>query len=207
MVLLARQSALPTIPAQNCSPVVCDLATSDDLHWLFQDKTQKSKGTPIIAFFGMMPNFEPEVIVPRLAQLLSAGGLMLASANLAPGADYAAGVKQILPLYDNELTRDWLLTFLYDLGVEKDDGDLGFIVEEGQNGLKRVAAYYSFKKQRTVTLNEQRFDWAAGECLRLFFSYRHTPGVLRSLLAPHELRVKAQWITRSEEEGVFLIGR
>ena len=78
----------------------------------------------------MIPNFEPQVILPRLAALLRPADYLLFSANLAPGADYAAGVQRILPLYDNALTRDWLMTFLLDLGVETADGELRFVIED-----------------------------------------------------------------------------
>ena len=72
----------------------------------------------------MIPNFEPQVILPRLAGMIRPEDYLLLSANLAPGADYAAGVQRILPLYDNTLTREWLMTFLLDLGVEM---GLGFL--------------------------------------------------------------------------------
>ena len=100
----------------------------------------------LITFFGMIPNFEPQVILPRLAGLVRPADYLLFSANLAPGADYAAGVQRILPLYDNALTRDWLMTFLLDLGVEANDGELRFAVEDDPagSGLKRVAAYFQF---------------------------------------------------------------
>ena len=64
----------------------------------------------------MIPNFEPEQILPKLASLIRPNDFLLFSANLAPGKNYAAGVKKILPQYDNCLTRDWLMTFLIDLG-------------------------------------------------------------------------------------------
>jgi hypothetical protein len=40
-------------------------------------------------------------------------------------------MKKILPQYDNPPTRDWLMTFLLDLGVEKNDGKLKFAIESG----------------------------------------------------------------------------
>ena len=46
--------------------------------------------------------------------------------------DYAAGVKKILPQYDNALTRDWLLTFLLDLGVERSNGELSFALRKAR---------------------------------------------------------------------------
>ena len=40
-----------------------------------------------------------------------------------------------------------------------------------------------------------------------FFSYRYTPERVRALLGEHQLEVLDQWITMSEEEGVFLCRR
>ena len=71
-------------------------------------------------------------ILTDLAGAIQGGLGVCASANLAPGPDYAAGVRKILPLYDNPLTRDWLVTFLLDLGVEATDGELGFSIEDRQ---------------------------------------------------------------------------
>jgi len=146
--------------------------------------------------------------LPRLASLVRPADYLLFSANLAPGADYGAGVQQILPLYDNALTRDWLLTFLTDLGIQQDDGELRFGIETDPagSGLKRVAAHFHFTHPRCLEMGE-RFDFRPGETIRLFFSYRHTPDRVRALLASHGLAVLDEWLTKSGEEGVFLCHR
>jgi hypothetical protein len=134
---------------------------------------------------------------------------LLFSANLAPGADYLAGIERILPLYDNALTRDWLLTFLFDLGVERTDGELLFTIEDDPagSGLKRIAANFHFARPREIQVDGEPFSFQAGESIRLFFSYRHTPEKIRVLLATHGLTDLDQWITKSGEEGVFLCRR
>jgi uncharacterized SAM-dependent methyltransferase len=53
-------------------------------------------------------------------------------------------------------------------------------------------------------MDGERFDFRAGEVIRLFFSYRYTPERMRAILNRHGLDVCDQWKTRSEEEGVFL---
>ena len=53
-------------------------------------------------------------------------------------------------------------------------------------------------------MDGERFVFKAGEMIRLFFSYRYTPELVRKILVRHGLEVCGQWITRSEEEGVFL---
>jgi uncharacterized SAM-dependent methyltransferase len=210
MVLVARQAALDILAETECFPLVCDLSTQKDLASAFSTNSfaqTELAAHRVFTFLGMIPNFEPDHILPKLANLMMPGEHLLISANLAPGSDYRAGIERILPLYDNELTRDWLLTFLLDLGIEKTDGQLRFVVEDssGNFALKRIAAYFYFSRNRTVEAEGQRFEFYAGESMRLFFSYRHTPKLVRLLLAQRGLNVLDQWITPSEEEGVFLV--
>ncbi|HWD92063.1 MAG TPA: L-histidine N(alpha)-methyltransferase [Verrucomicrobiae bacterium] len=205
MVLTAREVGLAVVPPENCFPLVCDLLGVDDLPALFnQHNTQHA--ARLTTFFGMIPNFEPEIILPKLASLIRVQDDLLFSANLAPGRDYAEGVKKILPQYDNALTRDWLLAFLFDLGVEPYDGELRFTAEDA-GPLKRIVARFHFTRARTIVLDEERFEFRAGEAIRLFFSYRYTPELAREVLARHGLEVVEQWVTASEEEGVFLCRR
>lgn len=201
MVLTAWQTALAVVAEDNCYPTVCDLLHADDLAVTFT-----AHRPALFTFFGMIPNFEPETILPKLAALVGPEDTLLFSANLAPGPDYGAGVRKILPQYNNSLTRDWLLTFLYDLGVEAEDGKLHFVVEE-VNGLKRVAAYFEFARARSVAVEDQKFDFRCADRIRLFFSYRYTPALVRGVLERHGLAVVDHWTTRSEEEGVFLCSK
>jgi L-histidine Nalpha-methyltransferase len=206
LVLTSSLAAQAAVPGIGCHPLICDLAGADDLPRVFDTQ----EGAPIVhllSFFGIIPNFEPEVIMPRLAALVRPGDLLLFSANLAPGPGYAAGVQHVLPGYDNPQTRDWLLTFLLDLGVEPGDGAIQFSIEDSKLALKRIVADYTFSKQRTLPVHGERFEFREGEKIRLFFSYRYTPGRIASLLSEHKLSVLAQWITASGEEGVFLCSR
>jgi L-histidine Nalpha-methyltransferase len=205
MVLEARKTALTVVSEQNCHPVVCDLATAGDIAKLF-DKLTPPKAARLITFFGMIPNFEPDGILPRLAGLLRPTDWLLFSANLAPGPDYAAGVRRILPLYHNDLTCEWLMLFLTDIGLEPGDGKLKFVIEQ-DSGLKRIAAHFHFAKSRRINLNGKKFHFRPGESIRLFFSYRHTPAKIRALLGKNKIHVLEEWIMKSEEEGVFLCRR
>ncbi len=206
MVLVARQAAMAAGLTTACDPFVCDLALADDLPEYFQRRTPL-KTRRLITFFGMIPNFEPELILPKLAALVRPQDRLLFSANLAPGRDYVAGMKTILPQYDNTLTRDWLMMFLTDLGVAARDGRLRMTIQDGGLGLKRIVAEFHFRRARRIEVDGKRFDFAAGETLRLFFSYRYTAETMEHLLARHGLEVSAQWITQPEEEGVFLCRR
>jgi len=91
--------------------------------------------------------------------------------------------------------------------VESSDGKLRFEIEAKPPGLglKRVTAYFQFKRSREIRVETHRFQFQAGESIRLFFSYRHTPELVGTLLRQHRLAVREQWITQSGEEGVFMI--
>ena len=205
MVLVARAAALAALPELDCRPFVCDLASMEEIEDLVASPTDAT--SRLITFFGMIPNFEPSVILLCLASWLGPEDFLLFSANLAPGPDYAAGVRHVLPSYDNDLTRDWLLTFLLDVGVERTDGELRFSIEDTDHGLKRIIATFEFSRARSISVDSEHFDFSVGEKIRLFFSYRHTPQLVRELLAKHGLAVLDQWITKSGEEGVFLCRR
>jgi L-histidine N-alpha-methyltransferase len=202
MVLVARRAALAVVPEKNCFPFVCDLATACKLN-----KFLVTRHPSLVTFFGMIPNFEPQLILPKLASLIRPKDFLLFSANLAPGNNYAAGIKKVLPQYDNGPTRDWLMAFLLDLGVEQRDGRLKFAIETGDDGLKRMVARFHFARARRIKIEDQAFDFVAGESIRLFFSYRYTPAHVRRRLDRNGLEILGQWITRSEEEGVFLCHR
>jgi hypothetical protein len=116
-------------------------------------------------------------------------------------------VKKILPQYDNALTRDWLLAFLLDLGVERGGGELRFAIEPGAEKLKRIAATFHFTRARKFFAGGERFKFRRGETIRLFFSYRYTPPLAEKILSRHGLKILAQWLTKSGEEGVFLCRR
>jgi L-histidine N-alpha-methyltransferase len=237
MVLMARRTAQAVVPEKNCFPFVCDLATANDLprflvirHPSLACRAEASERR-LVTFFGMIPNFEPQIILPKLASLVRPRDFLLFSANLAPGNNYAAGMKKVLPQYDNLLTRDWLMTFLLDLGVGRDDGELRFKIEACRSRraclaiagrrrkealiekseldeveLKRIVADFYFKRSRRIEVAGKRFDFRAGETIWLFFSYRYTPDQVRQVFARYGLEVCEQWITQSEEEGVFLCG-
>jgi L-histidine N-alpha-methyltransferase len=205
MVLTARETALSVLTGDRCFPLVCDLTHVGDLSTIL-DQGVTEHASRITSFFGMIPNFEPEMILPKLASFVGKEDFLLFSANLAPGRDYDSGMRKILPQYDNPLTRDWLLAFLFDLGFEPRDGELRFAIED-VNTLKRVVARFHFQHSRTVGVGDERFEFRPGDSIRLFFSYRYTTELVLTFLKQHGLHVLDQWITKSEEEGVFLCRR
>ena len=76
MVLVARRTALAVVPEKNCFPLVCDLATADDLA-----PCLVTRHPSLMTFIGMIPNFEPRLILPKLASLIRPGDQLLFSAN------------------------------------------------------------------------------------------------------------------------------
>jgi L-histidine Nalpha-methyltransferase len=231
MVLVARATALAVVPEKNCFSLVCDLSRNAE-HRLGENQNASStrrngarrsdsagdlaaflnqRLTPhasrLITFFGMIPNFEPDQILPTFASLVRPDDFLLFSANLAPGEHYADGMKKILPQYDNALTADWLMTFLLDLGIGNGDGKLEFAIEDGGPDLKRVVARFHFSRARQIKMDGEGFNFRRGESIRLFFSYRYTPERVRKILGGHGFEVCDQWIAKSGEEGVFLVRR
>jgi uncharacterized SAM-dependent methyltransferase len=203
LALTARQAALEAAGNLPCFPLICDLALAVDWRELF-GRHRDTGAARLITFFGMIPNFEPETILPRLAGLMCGGDVLLLSANLAPGPGYAAGMRRILPGYDNPPTRDWLTAFLFDLGFAPEDGTVRFAIEDAASGLKRVAAYFDLTQDRALTVMGESLAFRAGESIRLFFSYRYTPDRLRAALGLHGLDALREWVAASGEEGVFL---
>jgi uncharacterized SAM-dependent methyltransferase len=206
MVLVAQQSNAPM--TSGCWPMVFDLERADDLPDAF-DEVVPHDSTRLFTFFGMIPNFEPRTIVPRLASLVDPEDSLLISANLAPGPDYAAGVQRILPQYDNTLTREWLRAFLSDLGVERAQGEIHFAIEACPQGTgaKSIVAHFVFSATCVLAVHGERFEFRAGDRIRLFYSYRYTPEMLRQLLSEHRISVLNEWVTSSGEEGVFLCAK
>ena len=206
MVRVAQETTAEFVSAQHCHPFVCDLATANDLPEIFSTHG-KPDAARIVTFFGMIPNFEPEEILPKLSAFMRREDRLLFSANLAPDVDYSAGLKRILPQYDNELTRDWLSAFLFERGVDPRDGVVRFTIEFSPSGVGKVVARFLFERARRIEVMGQAFEFCAGESVQLFFSYRYTPELVRRVLAAHGIRVEDQWITPTEEEGVFLCSR
>jgi uncharacterized SAM-dependent methyltransferase len=60
------------------------------------------------------------------------------------------------------------------------------------------------KRPHEVRVFGETVSFHAGERIRLFFSYRHTPQTLRTLAAEHGIEIIEQWLNDSREEGVFL---
>ena len=203
LVLLARNAALKFVPVNQCQPFVCDLQNTQDLSACFS-KLAWANAPRLVTFFGAIPNFEPDLILPRLSALLRKNDWLLMSANLAPGDNYEAGLRRILPQYDNPATRDWLGTFLWDLGVSAKAGRWKTVLEKTRNSLQRVGIYFVVEKPISIQVMGEDFKFRKGESIRVFFSYRYSVELLENTLARHGLQISDGWISDSREEGIFL---
>lgn len=205
LVLVAQEAAQKFLVHENSHGLVCDLATTTELASALDSFNSDERR--LVTLFGIIPNFEPAPLLSRIAALLRPGDLLLMSANLAPGPDYAAGVERVFPQYDNEPTRDWLLTLLLDLGFERDDGELRFTIQSDERQLRRITAEFELKQARDIRVYGETISFTSGERIRTFFSYRHTPQTIRVLLAEQGVDVTGEWVNDAGEEGVFLCRR
>ncbi|MGK7933755.1 MAG: L-histidine N(alpha)-methyltransferase [Microcystaceae cyanobacterium] len=202
--LMATQKVRNTFPELAIQPIICDLLQAKDLMLNIPKMSESTKR--IITFFGMIPNFYPDEILPILSQMVESGDLLIFSANLAHGNDYVQGVNQVLPQYDNELTKDWLITLLVDAGVNTSAGQIKFQIEadETDSDLKRIAAYFELEDDVCFSLENKLIEWYKGERIKLFFSYRYTTDMITKLLQKYQIKVLAHWEANNQEEGVYL---
>jgi hypothetical protein len=204
LVLISREAALAQVPKLKVHPIAADLTDVSDLSAVIDSLVPSGVGR-FFTLFGMLPNFEPEFIFGRMASWLRLGDRMLFSANLAPGPELEAGVRTVLPQYDNPETQAWLRTILEDHGVAADAGSVVFHIEpvDGFPGCARIAADWVVSRSSELVLDRESFPLLPGERLRLFFSCRHTPGSIEFGLRSQGLRLAQSWIAGSGEEGVF----
>jgi uncharacterized SAM-dependent methyltransferase len=188
-------------------PVVMDLGGVSDWQNALIGPNAPSGSQRVVCFLGMLPNFRPDQALSSLTDLLGPDDWLVISANLAPGTDSFTGTRQVLPLYDNPPTHEWLQTFLWDCGVEREDGGLSFHIARCPHGsgLHRIEAKYVFQRHRTLNVDGEAFEMAPGTVIDVFFSYRHTMPMLDALLFEHGLKRIESWTNRSMDEGVFLV--
>ncbi|MGD1717600.1 L-histidine N(alpha)-methyltransferase [Dapis sp. BLCC M172] len=204
LAIISAQKARSSLTELSVQPIVCDLLDADDL--MFQIQKRDEQERRIITFFGMIPNFYPQQIFPTLNNFLNEGDLLLLSANLAPGSDYVQGIEKILPQYDNELTKDWLITVLEDVGVNHENGNIQFGIKDDEENpnLKRVNADFELNNDVSFKLDDELIEWKSGDKIGLFFSYRYTTTKLQEILSSYGINILNYWEAANEEEGVYL---
>ncbi len=202
--IISAQKVRESFPNLLIQPTVCDLLEAEDL--ISQISQEDTRETRIITFFGMIPNFYPYEILPILSNFLETGDILLFSANLAPGKDYLEGIKTIFSQYDNELTRDWLITVLLDAGIEKNDGNINFeiVSDEKDEDIKRINTYFELEKDVNFSLDGEVIQWQKGDRIGLFFSYRYTTSLIEKILNQYQIKVVNYWESDNQEEGIYL---
>jgi len=203
LAVISAQKARNNYPQVLVKPIVCDLLYADNL---IQQLDQQNNSQKIITFFGMIPNFTPDEILPILNNFLNKDDLLLMSANLAPGNDYLTGIKKIMPQYDNNLTKDWLITILNDAGIIESNGQINFTIENDQkiSDLKRINAHFLLNEDVTLQLDEETIKWHKHDKIQLFFSYRYTTEKLKNILQEYNINVVEYWEAPNQEEGIYL---
>lgn len=174
-------------------PLVFDLFRSANIRKFIEPHISERN---IFTFFGLIPNFHPQEILPTLHSLIEPGDFLLLSANLAP-----QGIDKILPQYDNQPTKEWLKEFLYRFGKPKGEINISTV---RSNKLESISARFIFSDTSILIAGENQFTFEPLEEIDLFTSYRYTIDSIKSTLAAHRIEVAEEFISQNGEEGVFL---
>ena len=197
--VLTREAGLTGVNA-----VALDLLETEALDAVLTAGT--SQGIPrVVTCFGLMPNVDPLVISARLAALVRPGDVLLVGANLVPAENYEQSTRAVLGEYDNPETRGWLSLLLADCGFEPGDGEIRFAVEACASlpELLQIVGRYYLLRDKSISLDGQTLNFSAGENLRLFFSNRYTPALLKQVFTRAKMKIPGEWISAGKTEGVI----
>ena len=185
--------------------VAFDLLESGELNQIFKAKAPDHFKHHLVTCFGLMPNVEPLVIGARLAALACQNGVLLVGANLVPELNYEQGTRDILGQYDNAETQGWLSLLLTDYGFQFGHDEIRFSVEPCASlpGLLQIVAQLQLRRAQTIELGGAVLNFSAGETLRLFFSNRFTPALLRQVFQLSKMKILREWISAEENEGII----
>lgn len=200
---LAVESA---IHAQVCvrapiRPLVADVEQMPDLpEWL---EEIDGGGMPRwFTAFGLTPNSEPEVLLPRLRDGLRESDRLLVSANLLPDGR----IESVRPEYDNPETRRWLRQLLLEWGLEDRLGEIEFI--PGSFGrAKALFARVRWKADAVFEWEGESVQARGGEPVSLFFTVRFTREDFVETLEESGMEVERSWQSDCGREGLCLTRR
>jgi uncharacterized SAM-dependent methyltransferase len=204
LVLEAQANPASLSRLFECSPIVCDVKHNTDLAE-FLKPIRFPDICRIFLFFGLLPNMETTDALECLRVLLKPNDRLLVGTNLSPQADYEKGIVEVLPQYDNEETREWLLTLVHELGIPSTAGKIRFEIREApsQKNLKRIEAIYRFETRAQVTVDGKIFKFDKGDEISLFFSNRHTSAFMDEFLDQLHVAESSKWLNSSQDEVVF----
>lgn len=207
LVLEGYQTLSAEPDVTDLEAVVFDILDGDDLNAMLATGRPREISR-VITCFGLMPNTDPLVIAARLASLPAKNDVLLVGANLVPESDYEQNTRMALADYDNAATRHWLGLLLRDVGFEPDDGEMFFDVEPCASlpELLQIVAHFRLRRDRTIELGGEPLKFSAGEQLRLFFSNRYTPDLLRRVFELQKMKILGEWVSAEKNEGIIACG-
>jgi hypothetical protein len=196
---------LPTVAARG---LVADLhAIQAIASWT--RGASRSPGPTLWLAFGIVPNI-PAIEIPGFLRALLAHpeDRLLLGANLIPGSNPQAEMDVILPQYDNETTRRWLVLLPQSLGIPAEPEHIRFAVIPPDGALPwRIEATLLIHDNCQISLCGECLHLPAAEPLRLFVSNRFTPDDLSNIAEAAGCQIAASRIAPSREEGAFEIHR
>lgn len=188
-------------------PLTAELsACSDFISWLdsFDGGIKR-----VFTCFGVIPNIEPETLLPLLRSFLRPEDILLLSANLAPvtkDQTYQEACQQILPQYDNLETRRWVSQVLIDWGLSDYLEPVECRLEPWAN-LYSITMTTRWARATSIVWEDSQFQAEAGQELVVFKSLRYTPALLKDWLTKFDLRLGKETIFSSGEEGIWEVYR
>ncbi|MBX7157598.1 MAG: L-histidine N(alpha)-methyltransferase [Verrucomicrobiae bacterium] len=194
MALTALLAMRTSFPQLKTFGVVADLVNVEEVDSL-------SDADTLFLLFGLIPNLEPPAFLKLLQRWKIENGLI--SVNLASERK----MKEILPQYDNLLTKQWLSLLPQDLGftVRPEEIEIAWQSCPHFPELCRIEASYYLREDTEIYFAGETFSFKKGEKLQLFYSYRYTTDQFASWLKSEKIEIADSWIASSQEEGVFWI--
>lgn len=188
--------------------VLADLPHTQTLPALLR-QLEPAGAARILTLFGVVHTFEPTELLPKILNAVRSQDLLLLSLNMAPANSYESSLERILTQYDNPETYAWLEGALLELGFERGDCQIQFLIAESPTtpGLRRFLATAHLQRPRTIEIGGRASSFQTGDQIQLFYSYRYTRNTARELIVGAGLDVVAEFIAANEEEGVFLCRR
>lgn len=207
---LAIQTWSVLQPFKDVQPIVADLEElACPPEWSHSSKMDVTQNKHVLFYFGMLPNMDSEYAWTFLSNWARAEDLVLLSANLVSRSEATSGLPHILPQYDNELTRNWLSSFLNHVGVFDHNINLQFsIINQNilNDSLPAIQCFWKSESDCEIFYDgNAKIVWPAGRELQLFKSLRYSINSIYDNARAHGFEVIDYWHDSAEQEGVFLL--
>ena len=195
--------AVGNSPASRNHPLVLDLARAKDIGNFINNQIPIGSRR-IYTLFGILPNFNPQMLSELLLDILQSDDLLLLSANLAPGNNYVKAVDRIMAQYENSITCEWLLGALGEINTPLSEGRLVFRQRKISGGLRKIEAQWYFEHPYTFEFGGHHFTFKSADKLEVFYSIRHTVQKVREWIESLGLTPLKYRLSDLGEEAVFL---